>query len=947
MSFPLLPADGQLALVNNITYQYYASSNRWIRTLTNVTATSYISICCSTPATSTASGALRVAGGLGVGKDIYSGGTIYTKGWAVSTGTSGGGGSSGPATPTSLGSVFGCTTCYSTIALGFCSGVGNSYNIAIGQATLSTASNSVSSNIAIGNNIMCGGCNMLYNTVVGHYAMTNGIGDGNTVLGYCSMAASTNSYYNVAIGFGAMSCTKATYNNVAIGQNALRCTGAGTDGNYLCAGNNVAIGTSALYNNTAGNYNVAIGLGTLVNNITGHDNIAIGSYALGNCNRVGNCNISIGSLSGYFNCGSCNITIGTCAGIYNTGTGNTIIGSYNNYFCQGMMNHVVLADGGNGFYSKLMINNYGALQFGGNGFGTAGQVLTSGGSSGAPYWNSISGGGSGGSASQATPTGLGTVFGCTDYFYSAILGFGAGPSTISGYHNVAIGDKTLRNTTLGCNNVAIGPNALYSNITGQNNIAIGYQTLRQSANGCHNIALGYTSLSETSSGYKNVAIGYGALTVNCGGRNNVAIGPLAGYYNSLTCSRSGNVFIGGWAVQSTNGCFSDCNVILSDGFGGIKIQANGYGALSFGQQGTYGSQGQALISSGGTAPPYWGDVSGGGGSSGASCSYPTPPLSPSIGDVWYNTSDDTMYRYTSDGFTQYWVDITGPTLSGTTGSSFTGMFTDPLIITNSGNSVNTFSGALQVSGGAGIGGNVYAGGTIYSKGWSVSTGTSGVANNLAGGNANRIPYQTGIGVTGFINTPNAGTHLWFDGTNFAWSAVAGPTGPTGSPGLQGPQGATGPTGPSGPSGPTGPTGPTGPAGTFNANSTYQMSALSVGSSVAVGSTGEIRASGNITAYYSDDRLKTKLGNIENALDKLLQLNGFYYKPNEIAQALGYPDKQEVGISAQEVELVQPEAVAPAPVDEQYLTVRYERLIPLIIESIKQLKSELDQVKQGK
>ena len=111
--------------------------------------------------------------------------------------------------------------------------------------------------------------------------------------------------------------------------------------------------------------------------------------------------------------------------------------------------------------------------------------------------------------------------------------------------------------------------------------------------------------------------------------------------------------------------------------------------------------------------------------------------------------------------------------------------------------------------------------------------------------------------------------------------------------------------------------------------------------------GEIRATNNITAYYSDDRLKTKLGNIEDALHKLSSLSGFHYQANETAQSLGYAVKKEVGVSAQEVLKVLPEAVAPAPISDEYLTVRYERLIPLIIEAIKELKQEIEQIKAGK
>lgn len=125
--------------------------------------------------------------------------------------------------------------------------------------------------------------------------------------------------------------------------------------------------------------------------------------------------------------------------------------------------------------------------------------------------------------------------------------------------------------------------------------------------------------------------------------------------------------------------------------------------------------------------------------------------------------------------------------------------------------------------------------------------------------------------------------------------------------------------------------------------TPQFVSLGVGTA-ASSTTGEIRATNNITAYYSDDRLKTRLGNIEGALAKVRTLSGFYYEANETAQALGYEVVREVGVSAQQVQAVQPEIVVPAPIDGKYLTVRYERLVPLLIEAIKELDVELQSIK---
>jgi hypothetical protein len=124
----------------------------------------------------------------------------------------------------------------------------------------------------------------------------------------------------------------------------------------------------------------------------------------------------------------------------------------------------------------------------------------------------------------------------------------------------------------------------------------------------------------------------------------------------------------------------------------------------------------------------------------------------------------------------------------------------------------------------------------------------------------------------------------------------------------------------------------------------QISSLGVGTA-ASGTTGEIRATNNVTAFYSDERLKTKTGNIENALDKVCQIETMLYHANEVAVALGYDASiQEVGVTAQSVQKVQPEIVVPAPIDDKYLTVRYEKLVPLLIEAIKELKAEVDALK---
>jgi hypothetical protein len=126
----------------------------------------------------------------------------------------------------------------------------------------------------------------------------------------------------------------------------------------------------------------------------------------------------------------------------------------------------------------------------------------------------------------------------------------------------------------------------------------------------------------------------------------------------------------------------------------------------------------------------------------------------------------------------------------------------------------------------------------------------------------------------------------------------------------------------------------------------QHNSLGIGTAGS-GTAGEIRATNNITAYYSDERLKTKIGDIEDPLAKVREIKTMLYHANEVAVALGYDASViEVGLSAQSVQRVQPEAVAPAPIDDKYLTVRYERLVPLLIEAIKALDTKVDALAQS-
>jgi hypothetical protein len=130
------------------------------------------------------------------------------------------------------------------------------------------------------------------------------------------------------------------------------------------------------------------------------------------------------------------------------------------------------------------------------------------------------------------------------------------------------------------------------------------------------------------------------------------------------------------------------------------------------------------------------------------------------------------------------------------------------------------------------------------------------------------------------------------------------------------------------------------------NNSYARFVLNSGERARVEADGDFHADGDVIAFsttVSDERLKTDIEKIENATDKVSQLNGytFTYKAD---------GKKSAGVIAQEVEKVLPSAVSekelPLKMDDgvAYKTVQYDQIIGLLIESIKELKQEINDLK---
>jgi hypothetical protein len=112
--------------------------------------------------------------------------------------------------------------------------------------------------------------------------------------------------------------------------------------------------------------------------------------------------------------------------------------------------------------------------------------------------------------------------------------------------------------------------------------------------------------------------------------------------------------------------------------------------------------------------------------------------------------------------------------------------------------------------------------------------------------------------------------------------------------------------------------------------------------------GDLHVDGNVVAYStttSDERLKKDIVKIDNALDKVSQLNGYTFE--YLADG-----KKSAGVIAQEVEKVMPSAITestlPLKMGEddktEYKTVQYDQLHGLMIEAIKELKAEIEELK---
>lgn len=274
-------------------------------------------------------------------------------------------------------------------------------------------------------------------------------------------------------------------------------------------------------------------------------------------------------------------------------------------------------------------------------------------------------------------------------------------------------------------------------------------------------------------------------------------------------------------------------------------------------------------------------------------------------------------------------------------------------VTSAGNL--TLSGTLGVAGGGTGATTLTSGAVLIGAGTSavssVSPGTSG--NVLASNGTAWVSQAISSGVTSFNTRTGVVTLTSSDVTTALTYTPVQPngTGATGTwnIGISG-NAATATSASSATSAGTATTASTATtANALNTSNNYQVNSLGVGTAGS-GTTGEIRATNNVTAYYSSDaRLKENVQPIENALDIVSAVGGktFDWTDAYIEEHGGedgyFVTKSDFGVIAQDVQAVFPLAVRTR--GDGTLAVDYEKLVAVAFAAIAELKAEVEALKK--
>ncbi len=518
------------------------------------------------------------------------------------------------------------------------------------------------------------------------------------------------------------------------------------------------------------------------------------------------------------------------------------------------------------------------------------------------------------------------------------IGHSAMQTNSTGWSNTVIGKDAFNKNSSGSNSTVIGYQALF-NSTASNNDAMGYQALLNNSTGNSNVSIGQSSLKENTTGSNNSVIGFTALPKNSTGSNNVAIGYYSGQFIANGTDLTGidnSVLIGANARANANG---ETNQIVigqgAIGAGSNTIRLGNTSITAVNTSGTVTANG--FIKSGGTSSQFL-------------------KADGSVDASTYTTltGSETLTNKTLTSPTLTTPALGTPAsgvLTNATGLPLTTGVTGTLSVTNGGTGVTTSTGTGSV---------------VLSTSPTLVTPALGTPSSVTLTNATGLPISTGVtglgtGVATFLTTPSSANLASAVTDESGSGSVVFANSPTLITPTLGVASATSInkvaiTTPSTSATLTISNGKTLTAnnsltlsGTDGTTMTFPSSSATVARTDAAQTFTGTQTFGDIIANSvsgsSDQRFKINIKQIENPIEKIKLIRGvtFNWNQKEYPEK-NFGDQREIGFIAQEIEKIVPEVVVKEVNAEEYRSVKYDKIVALLLEGIKEQQRQIDLLK---
>ena len=514
--------------------------------------------------------------------------------------------------------------------------------------------------------------------------------------------------------------------------------------------------------------------------------------------------------------------------------------------------------------------------------------------------------------SHNTASGVNALLANTTGNYNTASGWGTLGGNTTGIYNTASGTNALLGNTTGNYNTASGTNALLANTSGYDNTAVGNNALRSNSDTYHNVAIGSFALMTSTSDLFNTAIGTGSLKFHDGGDRNTGCG-TATLFNHLT--GNANTAVGCDALYTATS--GDSNTAV----GGDALYSN-----------ISGSANTAVGRNSGRSITGSNNVILGGYQGGAT------PIS-ATGNNFIVLSDGAgTVRQTHNASGALAFDTAG-TAFGTSGQVLqsNGNAAVPTWVTPAGATISDSAPATPSSGSLwwdSTQGRTYIYYTDSNTSQWVDASPSPASSAFNGGTVTSNISINNSSPTIFFQDTDQRTCMLQNNSNLFYILR----------------------------------GDAANSITYSQyNSYWPMQVNLANNDVTWG--GNITAVGTVTQSASDKRLKDNIVEIPNAIEKIKKIRGVTFDWNDTATQAGFipsSKNNEIGVIAQEIEEVLPQVVRLAPFDtwsadpdtkysdeelaektgtsksgENYKTVQYERIVPLLIQAIKEQQEQIE------